>query len=128
MPDLTWFSPDLGSPAWQDPNARTLCVQLDATEDGADVGVDRVFIIYNSHYEPQRIKLPELRADRGWHRAIDTSLPSGEDFLDPAKEVAIDPADHYLVNPRSTVVLFAQKPMAVKAARPAQPREAAVPA
>jgi len=126
VPDLRWFSPDLGSPDWEDPNARTVCVQLDATEDGSDVGVDRLFFIYNGHYEPQWIKLPELRSDRGWHRAIDTSLPAGEDFLDTGKEITIDPADHYLVNARSTVVLFAQKPMAVKAARPVQPSAEAV--
>jgi isoamylase len=103
-----------------------VCVQLDASEDGLDVGVDRLFFIYNGYYEPQRIKLPELHSDRGWHRAIDTSLPSGDDFLDAGKEIAIDPADHYLVNPRSTVVLLAQKPTAAKAPRPAQPKSEAV--
>jgi isoamylase len=114
--DLTWYSQDLGAPNWQDPNARTVCVQLDASEDGAEFGVDRLFLIFNAHYEPQRIKLPQLGADRAWHRAIDTSLPSGDDFLDPGLEVRIDPADHYLANSRSTVVLVAQKPTAVKGA------------
>jgi glycogen operon protein len=110
--DLTWYSNVLGAPSWQDTNARTLCMQLDASEDGANNGVDRVFFILNGHYEPQWIQLPQLGADRGWHRAIDTSLPGGEDFLEAGQEVEIDPADHYIVNPRSTVVLLAQQPKA----------------
>jgi hypothetical protein len=40
-----------------------------------------------------------------WSRIIDTSLPAGEDFLDPGKEIALDPQDFYLVNGRSTVLL-----------------------
>jgi hypothetical protein len=55
------------------------------------------------------------RVDRDWHRSIDTSLPSGEDFLDAGQEVEIDPADHYIVNARSTVLLVAQQPKAVRA-------------
>jgi glycogen operon protein len=113
VPDLTWYSPDLQSPNWQDANGRTVCLQLDASEDGSDRGVDRLFFVYNGHYEPQWIKLPQLGANRGWHRAIDTSLPGAEDFVEPGQEVEIDPADHYLANPRSTVVLFAQQPKPV---------------
>ena len=91
-------------------NARTVCMQLDACEDGTNNGVDRLFLILNGHYEPQWIKLPQPGASRGWHRSIDTSLPLGEDFLEAGQEIAIDPADLYIVNPRSTVVLLAQQP------------------
>ena len=28
-----------------------------------------------------------IGADQGWHRAVDTSLPSGEDFLEAGQEV-----------------------------------------
>jgi isoamylase len=112
VPDLTWYSGELGRPRWEDVNARTVCVQLDASEDGSNTGVDRLFLILNGHHDPQWINLPQLAADRCWHRSIDTSLPSGEDFLDAGKELQIDPADHYIVNARSTVVLFAQQPKA----------------
>jgi glycogen operon protein len=110
VPDLTWYSGDLGPMRWDDLNRRTVCVQLDASEDGANVGVDRLFFVLNGHYEPQRISLPALNAGRAWHRSIDTSLPGGEDFMEAGQEVKIDPADHYVVNPRSTVALFAQQP------------------
>ena len=125
VPDLAWYSGDLGTPQWRDANTRTVCMQLDASEDGSDNVVDRLFFILNSHYEPQLIKLPQLGADRGWHRSIDTSLPAGEDSLEVGQEVVIDPADHYIVNPRSTVVLFAQQPKGVKPTTRGQPTAAA---
>jgi len=103
-----------------------VCEQLDASEDGSNVGVDRLFLIYNGDYQQQWVKLPQLADNRGWHRAVDTSLPSGDDFLDAGQEIALDPRDHYLVNPRSTVVLLAQPLKAVKPARAAQPAAAAV--
>src|SRR5215470_5856496 len=126
VPDLTWYSPNLETPSWQEANARTVCVQLDAKEGGPDEGVERLFFIFNGHYEPQWIKLPRLPADELWCRVIDTSLASGADFADPGQEVRIDPADHYIVNARSTVALIAQRPahrlLGRSAASPAMPR------
>jgi glycogen operon protein len=109
VPDLTWFAPDLGSPPWQDANSRTLCFQLDACEEGPEVEADRLFLILHGHFEPQLVKLPPLEADRRWYRAIDTSLPSGQDFAEPGREVQLDPPDLYIANPRSTVVLLARR-------------------
>jgi glycogen operon protein len=110
VPDLTWYSPGLDTPGWSDPNARTVCVQLDASEDGADGGVQRLFLVFNAHYEAQATKLPPLAANLAWHRAVDTSLAAGDDFLDAGREVRLDPPDRYHVNPRSTVVLLARQP------------------
>jgi glycogen operon protein len=123
VPDLTWWWEAPGTPRWQDTNERTVCMQLDASEDGTDSGVDRLFLILNGHYEPRWINLPQLGVDRGWHRAIDTSLPGGDDFLDAGQEVEIDPADHYIVNPRSTVVLFAQQPKTARRSTPSATKD-----
>jgi isoamylase len=108
VPDLTWFGTDLGEPRWSDPEARTLCYQLDTTEEGGAVEAERLFFILNGDYEPQWVKLPPLGESRGWYRAIDTSLPGGEDFAEPGAEVRLDPADQYIANARSTVVLLAR--------------------
>jgi isoamylase len=108
VPDLTWFAPDLGRPQWNEANMQTLCYQLDASEDGTDLGVERLFFILNAHFEPQWVQLPPLDANLGWYRAIDTSLPSGEDFAEAGREIPIDPPDHYIASSRSTVVLLAQ--------------------
>jgi glycogen operon protein len=107
VPDLAWFAPDGGEPRWQDGNARTLCYQLDSSDHGARLDVDRLFFILNAHFEPQWVKLPSPGPSVRWYRSIDTSLPSGVDFAEPGEEIPIDPPDHYIANPRSTVVLLA---------------------
>lgn len=108
VPELAWFAPDLGEPVWRDPAGRTLCYQLDASEDGACLEAERLFFILNGNFEPQWVKLPVLGPSRAWYRAIDTSLPDGADFMEAGQEVRIDPPDHYIINPRSTVVLLAR--------------------
>ena len=123
VPDLTWFAPNLGSPNWQDTEARTLCYQLDASEDGADMGVGRLFFVLNGDFKPQWVNLPPLDAGLHWHRAIDTSLLSGEDFADAGREILIDPPDHYIANPRSTVVLLAFQPEPTKRSQVLQSKE-----
>jgi len=106
VPDLTWFAPDLGAPAWHDQNARTLCYQLDSSEDGSPQKVDRLFFILNGHFESKWVHLPLLDPPRAWYRAADTSLPAGVDFAEPGEEIRIEPRDHYIANPRSAVVLI----------------------
>jgi glycogen operon protein len=108
VPDLKWFGPDGGEPRWQDESARTLCYQLDTSDDGARLEVDRLYFILNAHFEPQWVRLPQLGASKHWYRAIDTSLPAGEDFAETGRETLIDPSDHYIANPRSTVVLVSR--------------------
>jgi glycogen operon protein len=105
IPDLNWFSPEGGAPRWQDREARTLCFQLDTSDEGIGLAVDRLFFILNAHFEPKWVNLPPLPPTRRWRRAVDTSLPDGEDFATPGAEILIDPPDHYIANPRSTVVL-----------------------
>ena len=105
--DLTWFGPDQGEPRWGDLEARILCMQMDTSDDGAKLQVDRLFFILNANFESQWVKLPPLPAGRSWYRAIDTSLPAGEDFAATGQEIRIDPSDHYIANARSTVVLLA---------------------
>jgi glycogen operon protein len=107
VPDLKWYAPDEGDPRWNDPEARTLCLQLESgPKDG--LAVKRLFFILNADFHTQWVKLPPLGSPLAWHRAIDTSLPAGQDFSDAGSEIRLDPADHYIVNSRSTVVLLAQ--------------------
>ena len=105
--DIAWFGPDLGEADWTDPNARTLCFQLDSSEDGEHLDVERLYFILNGHYDARMVTLPQLGPQQAWFRAIDTSLPSGQDFANPGQEVRIDPPGYYIASPRSTVVLLA---------------------
>jgi glycogen operon protein len=107
VPDLKWYGPDDDNPQWNDPEARTLCVQLESgPNDG--LAVKRLFVILNAHFQTRWVKLPPLGSSLAWHRAIDTSLPAGQDISDAGSEIRLDPADHYIANARSTVVLLAQ--------------------
>ncbi len=106
IPDFTWFGKDLGNPSWEDPELRTLCFQLDGGEEKSDLGDYHLFFILNADFNLQSITLPQLAKGKQWYRVIDTSLKSGEDFIDVGKEIQIDSPDHYLANPRSTVVLI----------------------
>ena len=102
VPDIRWFGKDTEKPSWDDPELRTVCYQLDE-EEGHD---HFFFIILNADYNMQYIRIPKLINRKKWHRVVDTSIESGEDFLDSGKEILLDPPDYYLVNPRSTVVLI----------------------
>jgi isoamylase len=110
VPDLSWYAPDGGSPAWGDPECRTLCVLLDGSEEESALGDYRLFIIHNADYRLQRVALPGLDGGKRWYRILDTSLPPGEDLLEADAEVLLDPSDAYLANPRSTVLLAGRRP------------------
>ena len=91
---------------WNDAETRALCYRLDGGEAGSELGAYYLFIILNSSPNSERVAIPSQAAGKRWYRVIDTSLPSGEDFLDSGKEVPLNPADFYLANPRTTVMLL----------------------
>jgi len=108
VPDISWFDANLSNPQWDDGEARLLCYRLDGGEVPSDLGTYYLFIILNADFNQRRVAIPPVRDGMRWQRVIDTSLPSGNDFLETGKEIVLDPADFYLVNPRSTVLLLAQ--------------------
>jgi len=117
VPDLSWFGLDLKPPHWTDANGRTLCYQLDASEDASNAGAQRLFFILNADAQTQWVDLPALDANASWYRAVDTSLPAGEDFAETGGEIVIDPSDHYIANGRSVVVLLAHKATSAQTTR-----------
>jgi hypothetical protein len=46
-------------------------------------------MILHAGVELQSVRLPAVPAGTRWHRVIDTSLPDGDDFADPADEVTL---------------------------------------
>ena len=105
VPDLTWFGPDGGGPNWTDPELRTLCYQLDASEDQSDPGDYRCSSSSTPTMSQVGDACPRSRpvaagtasSTPAW-RLVTTSAEAG-------REVSLDPPDHYIANPRSTVVL-----------------------
>jgi isoamylase len=105
IPDITWFGSNLDRPDWNNPTVRTLCLLLDGGEENSPAGDYLLFLILNADPYLQRVGLPRP-AGVEWQRIIDTSLPEGEDFAEPGKEILLDPQDYYLANGRSTVLLL----------------------
>ena len=57
------------------------------TSSGAG-GDEPIYLIANAHWEAKAFELPKLAAGMSWRRFLDTSLPPGEDALEPGAEVA----------------------------------------
>ena len=108
IPDITWFGSNLDRPDWNNPTVRTLCLMLDGGEEKSPAGDYLLFLILNADPFLQRVNLPRL-AGVEWLRIIDTSLPEGEDFVEPGQEILLDPQDYYLPNGRSTVLLLGRR-------------------
>ncbi|MBI5883875.1 MAG: glycogen debranching protein GlgX [Elusimicrobia bacterium] len=97
VPDIAWFGLDGKAARWDDPEVRTAVFMLEGP----------LFFIYNCDHRLAHTVLPPAPNGRPWRRVVDTSLASGEDFMDPGREVALHPQGVYLVNPRTVVVLSA---------------------
>jgi glycogen operon protein len=97
-PSIAWHGTKLGKPDW-DGESRTLAVHLLAA--GGDAPI---YLIVNAHWEAHAFELPKPPGGTSWRRFVDTSLPAGDDALEPGAEVAVTPG-RYTAGPRSVVVL-----------------------
>jgi isoamylase len=95
--DLQWYGPegesDLG------PESRSLAYRL----RGAQFGEGDLYVMISAGHQPLRFHIQEGVA-KEWHRILDTSLRSPEDFAEPGQEHELTSLD-YEVGPRSVVVL-----------------------
>ena len=98
---LDWHGVKLGKPDWGDASH-----SLAFTVRGSR---GLFHIIFNAYWKPLKFELPpaEEQGLARWRRVIDTSLPSPEDFSDPAVAPIVD-KNTYKVTPRSVIVLVAQ--------------------
>ncbi len=100
-PPLVWHGARLGKPDWDGPS-RALGMHL----TGAD-GDDPIYLFVNAHWLATDFELPRPRGVRSWRRFVDTSLPPGEDALDPGSEVPLA-GRTATAGPRSVVILVAR--------------------
>lgn len=106
VPDIMWFDPELRVPRWEDPQARTLCYMLNG---GTEPPYNRLHFFYvalNADQTPVTVALPRPVHPIQWFRAIDTSLPPGEEVVEPKKEVRLADQDRYVVSERTVAVLI----------------------
>ncbi|MBT8227804.1 MAG: glycogen debranching protein GlgX [Dactylosporangium sp.] len=101
VPDVTWHGTQLGAPGWDDPQARVLAFTLGGVGDDPDL-----HIMMNMYWEPLDFETTQIPGRR-WARALDTSLPAGQDIVEPGAEQAVD-GDTYRVAGRSVAVLVSR--------------------
>ncbi len=108
--ELEWFTP-AGTPMdggdWADPNARTLAIYLDGSddpdraEDGTPLLDDDFLVLVNAWWEPLDFVLPATRENAGWRLEVDTYDPAATGRSAPAQAAG----QRTTVGPRSVVVL-----------------------
>jgi isoamylase len=69
---------------------------------------DIVYIAINTHWEKQYVKLPELPKSLQWQIKVNTSMPSGKEFIEDADDMS--PAiTRVELEPRSVVIILGIK-------------------
>jgi len=96
--DITWHGTELGRPGFTDPESRVLACTIAGTAEIPDLHV-----MMNMFWETLAFETPQS-PPRIWYRAIDTSLPSPEDFLNQGVRTKVTETS-YSVGARSIVVL-----------------------
>ncbi len=76
--------------------------------DGASQGDDDLYVMVNAYWEPLTFEIQDGQAG-DWHRVVDTSRESPDDFAETGREVPIDGLQ-YVVGPRSIVVALCRRP------------------
>jgi isoamylase len=115
IPDIAWFGPGGKGVDWNNPEARAFAFQLDGHDDvevepdESLTGPARCYFIFNTGGDEKDFQLPVLKAGFAWLRVADTSLSSGQDFLDPGREAALADPSSYRAKARSAVILTVRK-------------------
>ncbi len=98
---ITWHGTHLDRPDWGD-DSHSLAFSLHHPKTG-----DHIHVMLNAFWEPLSFEVPPLPASQSWRRIVDTSLPSPDDFCDPAAAPRWDGIP-YPVEARSSVMPYAQ--------------------
>jgi glycogen operon protein len=101
LPDISWHGTQLNRAGWDDPNARCLAYTI-----GGFDGAPDLHAMLNMYWDAQDFEVPAVPG-RHWYLIGDTSKPSPDDVLEPARQIRID-ANHVRVEARSIVVLLSR--------------------
>jgi glycogen operon protein len=108
MPDIAWFDATGHDVRWNS-IGRTLALRIDGSH--AEIQADRddndFFVIYNASPHSRSVAVVAPPEGKRWHRVIDTSRDSPEDFLHP-ENAAIQTEATYQCANRSVVVFISQ--------------------
>ena len=102
QPHLTWHGTKLYKPDWEeDSHSIAFTLSYPAVEE-------QLYVVFNAYWKPLQFQLPPLELGSHWHRIIDTSLNSPEDFTEPTAAPKVY-ENCYRVAPRSSIVLIKKK-------------------
>jgi glycogen operon protein len=102
LPDITWYAPNGGQPAWDAEEARSLAFTLASVAAGeADLHV-----MLNMGERPQTFLIPR-NPGRTWHVAIDTAARAPGDIITPQEQKPLS-APRLTLAQRSILVLEAR--------------------
>lgn len=99
-PHIIWHGVCLGEPDWG-MDSHALAFSLRHPQAG-----EYLHIILNAYWEPLKFEIPPVGREEAWHRIVDTSLNSPDDFY-PLENAPIFSKKLYTVEARSAVVLMA---------------------
>ena len=109
IPDITWFDEKGREMQWGKAD-RLLAYRLDGSR--AEIDADRddndFFLMFNALEQPKEFVLCAAPKGKSWYLAVDTSLPSPEDFLHPGHERLLPVQKRYTLQARSAAVLLAK--------------------
>jgi glycogen operon protein len=100
-PRLTWHGTRLGRPDWGD-ESHSLAFSLHD-----ETGGGHFHVMLNAYWQPLLFELPPLPRGQHWHRAVDTSLASPDDFCEPDAEPLVA-GNRYRLEARSCAILLAR--------------------
>jgi len=98
---LMWHGVRIGQPDWGNDSHSLAFSLTDVT------GAENLYFILNAYWEALDFELPALSGGRSWRRAVDTSLPSPDDYCKPGAERPVSRCG-YVAQPRSSVILVAR--------------------
>lgn len=108
MRDINWYSENLSSPEWDNPEKSFLAFLTEGNglEATGEEKESDILVVLNSHREEKLFHLPTPRSGAVYYRVLDTSLPPGRDLPEDENEHSLTGRDSYLVAPQSTVVFI----------------------
>ncbi|MCS5421213.1 MULTISPECIES: glycogen debranching protein GlgX [Psychrilyobacter] len=108
-PEISWH----GTKAWNfnyDSLSYTVGVMFFGSAEKYGTEDDEfIYMAMNSHWKTHGFELPVLPGEKSWYVAVNTDMPSGEDFWPQGKEQKLKNQKKILVGSRSVIVLISKK-------------------
>src|SRR5262249_51471958 len=92
--EISWHGTTAWQPDWSG-DSHTLAFLLRAT-DGEETPEDALYVAMNMHWEAHSFGLPNPPANKRWHVAVNTGMPSPADISPAGEEPPVDDARYVI--------------------------------